>query len=97
MPKETVFLPHSARGRSVQFFPPAAPGCNAVVIVGPRYGQHPGPSIGLYPTEGQLGGWVPIDYADSSGEAPTACRLRTLEGHFEEFDEEEDCDLIPFE
>jgi hypothetical protein len=96
VPKECIFLPRSARNRSVQFFPPDAEGANSVIIIGPRYGNYPAPSIGVYLKDQDLGGWVPLD--DREGEGQLHTPMKRLEGQlFEQFDEENDCDIIPFD
>jgi hypothetical protein len=95
VPKECIFLPRSSRNRSVQFFPPDAPGANSVVIIGPRHDKHPTPPIGVYLKDHDLGGWVPVE--DKEGEGMLHMPHKRLQGQFEEFDEEQDCDLIPFD
>ncbi|KAJ5174459.1 uncharacterized protein N7482_000336 [Penicillium canariense] len=95
VPEESILLPRSARIRSVQFFPPATAGGNATVVIGPRYGKHPAPSIGIYLQEKDLGAWVAAD------PAMIGRRLCMPEdrwtGEFEDFDELQDCDIIPFD
>lgn len=96
VPKECIFLPRSARNRSVQFFPRDEEEANSVVIIGPRYGNHPLPSIGVYLKDRDLGGWVPVEDKDGEGQLHTP--MKRLEGQFfEQFDEEQDCDIIPFD
>jgi hypothetical protein len=94
-PKECIFLPRSSRNRSVQFFPPDAPGANSVVIIGPRHDKHPTPPICVYLKDQDLGSWVPIE--DKEGESMLHMPQKRLQGQFEEFDEEQDCDLIPYD
>jgi hypothetical protein len=42
-----------------------------------------------------LGGWVPIE--EKEGESHLHTPMKRLEGQFEQFDEEQDCDIIPFD
>ncbi|KAK4463184.1 hypothetical protein QBC42DRAFT_250727 [Cladorrhinum samala] len=98
-PKETVFLPRSARMRSVQFLPASLlgpDGNKAAVVVGPRYGKQPRPGFCLYlDEEKDLGEWVsPEDKEDDESEASFGGR-RTLGSLYERFDMDEDCDIIP--
>lgn len=95
VPKECIFLPRSSRNRSVQFFPPDLLGGNSVVIIGPRHDKHPMPPISLYLKGNDLGSWVPVE--DKEGEGMLHMPQKRLQGQFEEFDEEQDCDLIPFD
>lgn len=95
VPKECIFLPRSSRNRSVQFFPPDVEDAKSVVIIGPRYGNHPAPPIGVYLKDQDLGGWVPVE--DKEGESQLHTPMKRLEGQFEQFDEENDCDIIPFD
>lgn len=110
-PSETIFLPRSARERSVHFFPPREPsakeepdsetpgsgssGRNSTLIIGPRYGPKPSPPIGVYLSETDLGPW--IDIRDKEGEERMRPPKRRFTGAFEEFDEDDDCDIIPFD
>lgn len=97
VPRLTILLPRSSRNRSVQFFPAGTRRANATVIIGPRYGHSPGPPIGLYLGEADLGGWVDLEEKAENDGAIYASQ-KTLEGQFEEpFDETQDCILIPFE
>ena len=96
VPQEVIFLPRSARNRSVHFFPPDAEGGNSVVIIGPRFGRYPAPSIVVYLKDQDLGGWVPVE--NKEGEVQLHAPMKRLESQFfEQFDEEIDCDIIPFE
>lgn len=96
VPRETIFLPRSSRNRSVQFFPPQLPEGKSTVIIGPRYGAHSSSAIGVYLSEKDLGGWV--DVAEKEGEeVRLSGPLQRLEGQFEEFNAEPDCDIIPFD
>ena len=107
-PSETIFLPRSARERSVHFFPPREPsadeksqsktpasGRNSTLIIGPRYGSKPSPPIGVYLSETDLGPWINI--YDKEGEERMRPPKRRFTGAFEEFDEDDDCDIIPFD
>ena len=107
-PSETIFLPRSARERSVHFFPPRESsadkesqsttpgnGRNSTLIIGPRYGSKPSPPIGVYLSETDLGPWINI--YDKEGEERMRPPKRRFTGAFEEFDEDDDCDLIPFD
>ena len=97
VPKLTILLPPSSRNRSVQFFPASARQANATVIIGPRYGHNPGPPIGLYVTEGDVGGWMDLEEKGKKDGAVYAPQ-KTLEGQFRElFDETQDCILVPFD
>ena len=107
-PSETIFLPRSARERSVHFFPPREPSTeeqshsetpgtarNSTLIIGPRYGPKPSPPIGVYLSEIDLGPWINIH--DKEGEERMRPPKRRFTGAFEEFDEDDDCDIIPFD
>lgn len=107
-PSETIFLPRSARERSVHFFPPREPSAkkqshgeipdsprNSTLIIGPRYGPKPSPPIGVYLNETDLGPWINIH--DKEGEERMRPPKRRFTGAFEEFDADDDCDIIPFD
>ena len=112
-PSETIFLPRSARDRSVRFFPPREPSAenglgkakrtdsnqtskpNSTLIIGPRYGSKPSPHIGVYLFEKDLGPWINVH--DKEGEERMRPPMRRFTGAFEEFDEDDDCDIIPFD
>ncbi|KAF4461134.1 Ankyrin repeat [Fusarium albosuccineum] len=93
VPKEKILLPRSARNRSVQFFPAKEPDANNLVIIGPRYGNHPRPPCGVYLSEQQLGGWV-IQSDEDTSRTPQ----KRLAGLLEEpWDDDTDCIIIPFD
>ena len=110
-PRETIFLPRSARERSVHFYPcPETPSRaslekpgerdkinkpNSTLIIGPRYGPKASPPIGVYLSEQDLGPWINIH--DKEGEERMRPPKRRFTGPFEEFDEDDDCDIIPFD
>jgi hypothetical protein len=94
-PKETIFLPRSARDRSVQFLPPSTPSASSLLIIGPRYGVEPKPPIGVYFTKKDLGGW--IDVKQKEEERKRLAPKRRLNGLFEQFDTDKDCDIIPMD
>jgi hypothetical protein len=96
--RETVLLPHSARHRSVQFFPAPAKESEgkAKVVIGPRYSKHPTPPIGVYLSEQDLGGWVDLtEKADDAGQVYES--HKRLADQFEEGWEINDYILIPFD
>lgn len=95
VPSECVFLPRSARNRSVQLFPPETPGQNSVLIIGPRHDKHPTPPISIYLKDNDLGNCIFVE--DKEGEGILHTPHKRLQGQFEEFDEDLDCDLIPFD
>jgi hypothetical protein len=99
VPKETILLPRSARDRVVSFYPHirADDDLGGVLILGSRSGAESmtSPPIGVYLSESALGGWVEAGDEDGVGNGE-GWRQQRLEGMFEEFDAEEDCDLIPF-
>lgn len=66
VPKETIFLPPSARNRSVQFFPALEANGDSKVIIGPSYGQNSEPPIGALLQDKDLGGWVLPEEKDGS-------------------------------
>ncbi|KAK3898989.1 hypothetical protein C8A05DRAFT_37409 [Staphylotrichum tortipilum] len=92
VPRETIYLPRSSQNRTVQFFPPRRPGTKSTVIIGPRHSRHPTPPVGVYLTDRDLGGWIPV-----AEEAVPSAPRPALGGQLEDFVEEQDCDLIPFE
>lgn len=94
-PSETVFLPHSAQNRSVQYFPPRKPGAASTVIIGPHYGSEQSPPIGIYLQESDLGEW--IDVQEKTDVSVLQRLKRRMTGKFEEFDTDDDCDIIPWE
>jgi hypothetical protein len=96
VPKETVFLPRSARNRSVQFIPAKTQDAKAMLIIGPRHGTSPGPPIAVPLSPKDLGPWIPVE--EKQGELATqGAGSMKLEGRFEQFDSDYDCDIIPFE
>ncbi|KAL7795824.1 hypothetical protein V8C37DRAFT_30231 [Trichoderma ceciliae] len=94
---ETILLPRSARNRSVQFFPAKEADDSATVIIGPRYGRYPKPPIGVYLTGKDLGRWVPAKEEEREGNSSRVSMKRQLGLPEEPFDENDDCDLIPFD
>ncbi|KAL4786824.1 hypothetical protein BJX76DRAFT_354825 [Aspergillus varians] len=94
-PTESIFLPRSARDRAVQFFPsPVNEDGPSLVVVGPRYGTRPQPGMVVYLTDQDLGEWANIEAKEGDGAQQEPAHQRVV-GRFEDFDEEEDCDLIP--
>jgi hypothetical protein len=95
VPEKSILLSRSARIRSVQFSLRLQREANATLVIGPRYGKHPAPTIGIYLQEKDLGAWVTAD------PAMIGRRLCIPEGRwtgdFEDFDEDQDCDIIPFD
>lgn len=95
IPSEIIFLPRSARDRTVQFFPGSLNGGgSSCVVVGPRFGSRPQPGVVIYLTDRDLGDWVDIGESER-GEARQERAHQRVMRNFEEFDEEEDCDIIP--
>lgn len=112
-PRETIFLPRSARERSVHFYPSRESSPlnlrgslkgpdsdtdskrNSTLIIGPRYGPKASPPIGVYLSENDLGPWINVH--DKEGEERMRPPKRRFTGPFEEFDEDDDCDIIPFD
>lgn len=95
-PSETIVLPRSARERNVQFFPPVdSSNPTSTVIIGPRYGSRPSPPTGVYLSEENLGPWINVH--DKEGEERMKPPRRRFTGAFEDFDEDDDCDIIPFD
>ena len=112
-PRETIFLPRSARERSVHFFPspelssgsqcgtPTGPDTgvgnksNSTLIIGPRSGPKASPPIGVYLNERDLGPWINV--YEKEGEERMRPPKRRFTGAFEDFDEDDDCDIIPFD
>lgn len=94
-PLETVFLPHSAQERSVQFFPPSLTAGLSTVIIGPQYGSEPSAAIGVYLKENDLGPWVDVKEKEDANSLRGLKRRAT--GKFEEFDTDDDCDIIPYD
>ncbi|KAJ6256479.1 hypothetical protein Dda_8341 [Drechslerella dactyloides] len=94
-PKEIVFLPRSARNRTVQYIPPAGSGRSdvATVIVGPKHGEHSLPGFALYLSRKDLGDWVDIN--EKAGEDAKLFGKQKLKLPYEEFDVQQDCDIIP--
>lgn len=93
VPKETIFLPRSSRSRSVQFIPPHTPSGRSPVVIGPRNGLNPDPPIVVYFDAEDLGSWV--DLAVKEGEeSRLGGQQQRLEGRYETFDTEQDCDII---
>lgn len=95
--KKKIYLPRSSKHRSVQYFPPHAPGGNATVIIGPRYGRFPAPAIGVYLSPEDLGEWVAVLNGERGNGAGACVPERALQGQLEDWDGEQDCDIIPFE
>ena len=93
-----VLLPHSSRHRSVQFFPaPADEGkSKAKVVIGPRYGRHPTPPIGVYLSERDLGGWVDLTEKEDHAGRVNESRKK-LADQFEEGWDSDDCIIIPYD
>lgn len=68
---------------------------NSTLIIGPRYGPKASPPIGVYLSERDLGPWINVH--DKEGEERMRPPKRRFTGAFEEFDEDDDCDIIPFD
>ncbi|KAL9105986.1 MAG: hypothetical protein Q9187_008627 [Circinaria calcarea] len=64
------------------------------LIIGSRHGAKPGPPVGIFFTEEDLGPWV--DVADKENERKMRPLKRKGKAMFEEFDEDDDCDVILF-
>jgi hypothetical protein len=94
-PANEVVLPRSARSRRVQFFPGRRPASDGIVVVGPRDGDQPAGAFVIYLPAGSLGDWKPVDEASEMDISDESRRGR--EPLFEDFDAEDDCDLIPFD
>ena len=94
-PLETIFLPHSAQERSVQFFPPSSTAGQSTVIIGPQYGSEPSAAIGVFLNEKDLGPWVDVKEKEDANCLRGLKRRQT--GKFEEFDTDDDCDIIPYD
>ncbi|KAF3940065.1 hypothetical protein ABW19_dt0209918 [Dactylella cylindrospora] len=92
--EKIIFLPHSARNRKVQFIPPTEPGKMTLVVIGPRLGSKNAPSIALYLNGDDLGGWISVKDKESA-EGELFDRHQGLKGMHEDFDAQEDCDIIP--
>ena len=67
----------------------------STLIIGPRYGRNPSPPIGVYLTAKDLGPWINVH--DKEGEERMRPPKRRFTGAFEEFDVDDDCDIIPFD
>lgn len=94
-PKETIFLPRSARTRKVQFLPKAqVAGSRSVVIVGPLYGKRPRPGFCFYLTDEDLGDWIDPSEKEHD-ESRVLLGQQRFGNLYEQFDVEEDCDIIP--
>lgn len=84
VPTETIFLPRSARLRSVQFIPSEVEGGTSTVIIGPRYGGRPQAPIAISLSPTDLGPWVNIvdKEIDVRTQKPGVLYLK---GRYEEF------------
>ena len=94
-PSEEVTLPRTARCRRIQFFPGTSVEMDGVIIIGPRDGDQPANPMVIYLPSGSLGAWETVVKADDLDVSKES--YRKDEVHFETFDDEEDCDLIPFD
>jgi hypothetical protein len=95
VPKETIFLPRSAINRSVQFIPGKADNLNSVIIIGPKQEHvNPAPPLMVVLQPSDLGPWIPLAEKESEEAKQVAGKL-VLKGRLEDFDEDDDCDLIP--
>jgi len=92
-----IYLPRSSKHRSVQYFPPHVADGNSTVIIGPRYGRFPAPAIGVYLTPEDLGGWVAVSSGEEQDGEAVCVPRQAIRGQLEDFDREQDCDIIPFE
>ncbi|OXV06315.1 hypothetical protein Egran_05917 [Elaphomyces granulatus] len=98
-PQETIFLPRSARTRTVQYLPlvhqaETSENGKSAVVIGPRYGKHPRPGFRVYLTPEDLGDWIDLA-TKADDEARLLAPQQRLEGPYEDFNLEEDCDIIP--
>jgi len=94
-PSQTIFLPHSAQERAVQFFPPSPRATHSTVTIGPQYGPESSPAIGVYLRDKDLGPWVDVKEKEDANSLKGLKRRAT--GKFEEFDTDDDCDIIPYD
>ncbi|KIL83583.1 hypothetical protein FAVG1_13203 [Fusarium avenaceum] len=96
--QQMVLLPHSSRHRSVQFFPAPADESEskAKVVIGPRYGRHPTPPIGVYLSEKDVGGWVDLTEKEDDAGRVNESRKK-LADQFEEGWDSDDCIIIPYD
>jgi len=68
---------------------------SSILLIGPRYGAKPSPPISVYLSKKDLGKWVNVH--DKEGEERMKPPRRRWTGAFEQFDEDDDCDIIPFD
>lgn len=111
-PRETIFLPRSARERSVHFFPCPEPSSSSLrgTLEGPDSGvrNKPNATLIIGPRYGPkqsppIGVYLSerdlgpwINVHDKEGEERMRPPKRRFTGAFEEF-EDDDCDIIPFD
>lgn len=98
VPKEKILLPHSARHRSVQFFPAQADDieAKAKLVIGPSYGKHPSPPIGVYLSHRDMGSWVDLEEKGDNSGGKCGSR-KQLADQFEEGWESGDCITVPLD
>jgi hypothetical protein len=94
-PSNEITLPRTARCRRVQFFPSNVAELDGVIIIGPRDGERSASPIAINLPSGSLGVWKTVEKADDLDVSEED--YRKGESQFETFDNEDDCDLIPFD
>jgi len=92
VPRNRMFLPRSAKERFVHFLPPTDMQMDALVIISSRSRNKQSPPIGVHLKAEDLGGWVPM--SENDGTNRKVAKMR--EDVMDDFDSEDDCDLIPF-
>ena len=98
VPEKPIFLPRSAKDRRIRFFPAILRGgdcTKALLLISGCSGETSARPTGVYLSEEEdLGGWTAL--SDSLRLIDDLRTKQRLEGKFENFDVEDDCDLMPF-
>lgn len=102
---QPLLLPSSAKGRSVQFFPPLNPDRpNATLIIGPRYASSPTrsthlsstPPIAIYLPPSPFSNWTPLAAARKSEISSLNTLVQPLGGKFEDLGPGEELELVRY-
>lgn len=95
-PEKEIVLPRSARERAVHFLPAQSPKKMSIVVIGSRDRGTPSCSTAVYLQPSDLGQWIPAPQEGLEEVTKSSSNWRA-EARFEEFDADEDCDLVPFD
>jgi hypothetical protein len=91
--RNEIVLPRSARSRSIYFFPRKETHSNHKVVIGSREGGAALHPVVIYLSDSDLGEWIAVEEAEHFGIG----EKRRVDSMREQFDSDDDCDMIPYD